>query len=133
MTIQEIKKFISKTLKKNRITIHDSYDVDESTFYVCDAIILILDHEKREINVCFHISMKPDISALISLLLTKIKYTIIINNSFIYDKDGRVIDGNKAEDIFRENITNKIVGDFINQQNQLFMLNMINHDDALMN
>jgi len=133
MDIKKIKKIVKSTLQKNLITIDKMYDEDNTTYVISNAIILIIDHDKQVINLCFHITMKPDVASLVSLMLTKINYTMVINSSFIQDENGRVIDGEEAEDFFRQNITNSIVKDFINSQNQLHVLNMITPENSSIN
>ena len=131
--VKAIKKVVIKTLKSNNVKIKQVEDDDNVTYVVCDGAIIILEHEKRELHLSFHISMKPDIASLISLLLTKINYLMIINKPFIYGENGEVIEGAKAEARYIETISAQVIGNYINEQNQLQVLNYLSPENSSMN
>jgi len=133
MKIKQIKALVEETLEINAVTIMETYDKSGDTYYLCDGVIIIIHHSKQQINLCFHVAMRPDTAALISIALTKIRYPFIFSLPFIYDKDGNVVDGEKAEKLFQSNLSTTIINEFMQEQQQLQLLNMIVPENTLSN
>jgi len=133
MKIKHIKALVEETLEIKAVTIMETYDKSGDTYYLCDGVIIILHHSKKQINLCFHVAMRPDTAALISIALTKIQYPFIFSLPFIYDKDGNVVDGEEAEKMFQTNLSSVIIKEFMQEQQRIQLLNSIVPESTLSN
>jgi len=87
---------------------------------------MLISCKDNEILLNFHVSTLPNFSARITLLLSKIKNSkrIYIGDDFIFDKNGKYIDGEEATKLFFRNQEKEIIHDFIEDQKSLYLLSM---------
>lgn len=114
---------IIQMLEKYDLKVLDKYKIEDKYYLILEFILIVYSEEENNIDLSFHISIKPDLSAIISLLLSNLGEIKIINvmESYI-DKDGKILLGDEAEVEYSERLKNNIINGYLNEQFQLHYL-----------
>ena len=85
---------------------------------------MIISCGKNEIFINYYIKSEPCYAARIIIMLYEIKgiKKILIGDDFIYDKEGKYLEGEEAYKLNESIQENEIIREFIEQQTQLYLL-----------
>lgn len=94
---------------------------DEEVMIMADNLTIAV--KGKEVFVNFHIVAKPCFAARIILILKEIKnIKLFIGEDFVFDENGKFMDGEDALNYHREYVKQAAISQFLQQQQQLYYL-----------
>lgn len=115
-------KIIDK-LKEYDVEVFSEFKSDDETIILATNISLAL--KGKDILVNFHIDSKPCYAARLLMIIQEIKEIkeITIGDDFLFDEEGKFLDGQEASDYSEKYKKDVIIQDFMATQSKLFYLN----------
>lgn len=98
---------------------------NETTIMAEKMIISVI--ENNELLINFHICSRPSYAARIIVILKEVKNIkrIMISDDFVFDDDGKYIEGEEAIKLFESFQEENIINDFLNEQKTIYLLKNI--------
>ena len=123
MKVKTLDEKIIDKLVEYGIKIYRKNNQNEETIIMADKMIISV-IENSEILINFHICSKPSYSARIVIILKEIKNLkkIMVGEDFLFNDDGKYIEGEDAIKIFESFQEESIINDFLNEQKTLYLL-----------
>lgn len=124
-----------KSLKNKIIDKLEEYDIpitkqlEEDNEYVIfiNDINIIIKSDIKEVFLSFYVNCKPSYASKITLILNEIKdiKRFDVGEEFVVNEDGDILDGEDAYKFMEEYRKKNIINDFIQEQNQVYLLNHV--------
>ena len=115
---------VTNKLKQYNYEIHNQDIVNENEkFFVVDDAIISTDEVKRNMCVSFHASAKIEDAVILALNLTEIRgVKLFVGDTFVFDDDGKYIDGKEALEFYEKKRTQDTIDFFMLDQSQKHFL-----------
>lgn len=119
---KSLKDKIRDKLEEFGLEIYRDYEVEGEKIIVSEDLTITCNHNDVFIN--FKVSTKPSFSARIVLLISYIKgiENFYIGEEYIFDEDGKFIDGNDAYKYHHNMLKKMAIHEFMEEQSQLYYL-----------
>ena len=119
--MKNMKDKVLEKLKEFDIEIYNESEFEDE--YMINAKDLAISCKDNEVFVNFHILSKPSYAARIIVVLKDIpKIKFFIGTDFIFDENGKFMDGEEAEDYSKKVQKTSTINQFMEQQHQLYYL-----------
>ena len=114
---------VIQKLKEYGIEIYNVHANSKDDEIVITAENMTIICKDNNVYVNFHIIAKPSFSARIVLILKEIKkMKVLIGEDFVFDENGKFMDGEEAEMYHKEFQKKITISQFLEQQQQLYFL-----------
>ena len=120
----KIKDLVIKKLNEINVEIINEKDLDKEEYLISteDAMIII-DENKKEASISFHVAANLQDSAILALTINDIKdINVTIGDTFVFDENGKYIDGEEALLLFEAKKAESIIDGFVKHQAQSHFL-----------
>jgi hypothetical protein len=126
MKVKTLDEKIIDKLVEYGIKIYKKNNQIEETIIMADKMIISV-IENNEILINFHICSKPSYAARIIVILKEIKNVkkIMVGEDFLFNDNGKYLEGNDAIKEFENFQEENIINDFLNEQKTLYLLTHI--------
>jgi len=126
MKVKTLDEKIIDKLVEYGIKIYKKNNQIEETIIMADKMIISI-IENNEILINFHICSKPSYAARIIVILKEIKNVkkIMVGEDFLFNDNGKYLEGNDAIKEFESFQEENIINDFLNEQKTLYLLTHI--------
>jgi len=126
VNLQEVKKIVD-ILKKNDINIIDEQVTNNGDVVLtANNILFLYEPDINKINISFHVSIRPDISAItyknLSNDLDEILNNVAIMDTYHFNMENKLIYGEAAVISFYKDFKDHIIKKLILEQRELSML-----------
>lgn len=115
---------IKNILYERNVNTLTNYKLKDRFYLITDFMIITYSEEDNVLDIAFHISTRPDISAFFVLELKNLDEIKYINVMEVYMKNenGDILTGDKCIDNHKKNIRNNIIDEFLGEEIQLHYL-----------
>jgi hypothetical protein len=117
-----IKEKIIKQLKAFDVEIFDSFKNKDEDIIISSNLTISV--KNKEVFINFNIDCSPSYAARIILVLMDIKDVniIMVGDDYIFDENGKLLDGIEAKKFYEEFNKQSVIKDFMKQQTELYYL-----------
>ena len=122
--MSKIKDLVIKKLNEINVEIINEKDLDKEEYLISteDAMIII-DENKKEASISFHVAANLQDSAILALTINDIKdINVTIGDTFVFDENGKYIDGDEALILFESRKAEDLIEGFVKKQAQAHFL-----------
>lgn len=106
------------------IDVYSHYESNETNYvFMVDRAIVILNQEKDEIKVSFHVSTAPTHAATFVLILQEISMITDLSVMEVFmQQEDQIIAGEEATKLYKEANKKEIIEKYVNDQAAMYML-----------
>jgi len=121
-----IKDKVKNKLEEYGIEIFKEFKYEDEEVIMANDLTITC--KKNEIFVSFHLTSKVSYACRVTLILKEIEgiKDFYIGEDFIFDEDGKFIDGNDAYKYHEKFLKKSVIDKFMEQQSQIYYLNKAN-------
>lgn len=122
MKIKTASEKITEKLNEYGVTIYKVNNQFDQTIIMAEN--LILSYKDDELFINFHVRSKPCYAARIIIILKEIKgiKKFLIGEDFMFDSDGKYLEGEEADKAFVDFQEKDIIDNFLDEQKTLYLL-----------
>lgn len=120
----EIKNKVVKKLQDINVEITNENDIseDEHMIATLDSIIVVNEKDKN-ITVSYHAASDVQESVILALALNDINEArVFVSDTFMFDDNGKYVDGDKAKKLFEDKKAEMIIDGFMKHQSEKHFL-----------
>lgn len=120
---KSIKDKIKNKLEEFGIEIYRDYTYEDEEILVADNLTITCN--QNDVFVNFKVSTNPSFSARVILILVELKgiKSFYIGEEYIFDNEGKFIDGEEAYKYHYNMLKKMAIHEFMEEQSQLYLLN----------
>ena len=106
---------------------YKSYSLDDANIILMsNQFVLEVNEEMNEVHIAFHVSVPPNDSASVCIILNEIEYLeLYVAELFIYDSEkDKILSGDVAKSTYEEKQKKIIIEEFVKEQKEIHWLAM---------